>query len=823
MSSPTPLTSAPARSGRTVIVGAGVVGSALADELSRRGRQNILVLDQGPLFATGGSSSHAPGLVFRTNSSRTMANFASYTVEKFLSLEHPDGWCFNQLGGLEVAITEERLVDLHRRAGWAAAYGIEATVVDAERCAQLHPMIDPAAVLGGLYTPHDGLAKALRAVEAQAGLAQDRGVRFVGNTTVTGIRTAGGRVRGVEVGDEVIDADEVIMCAGFWGSELGARVGFTVPLVPMAHQYAYTDELASLRGVNTAVAEASKPILRHQDRDLYYREHGDVLGIGSYAHRPMPVDMARLADDATDMPSSQAFTPEDFAPSWTDSQELIPELREAKLARGFNGIFSFTPDGGPMLGEHRDIAGLWVGEAVWVTHSAGVARTLAEWIVTGTPDVDISGCDLHRFDTHAQSPAFVSTTSDTAFVEVYDVIHPHQFRTELRGLRTSPFHDRQTALGAEFYEGNGWERPAWFASNQGLLDELVADGLRIPERDAWTSAFFSPISIAEAAWTRQAAGLFDMTPLMRLEVAGPGAADFLTRISTGKVDRVVGSVTYSLMLDERGGVLSDLTCTRVSEEVFQVGANGPLDADRLRRRMPTDGSVTVRDVTGGTCGLGLWGPAARDILQPLCEADLSHEGLGVFRAVSTWIGAVPVLIQRVSYVGELGWEIYTSAEYGRGLWDQLMQAGEPHRLIPGGRLALQSLRIEKGYRMTGADVSADHGPIASGLGFALRKAGGYLGEDAIDHQPQERLRSIVLDDPAHTVLGHEPLLVDGRPVGYVTSAAHSATLGHTIALGWLPAEVDEGHPVEIDYHGTRYAATVHAEPVVDPEGKLIRR
>lgn len=808
---------------RTVIVGAGVVGSALADELTRRGRQNVLVLDQGPLFATGGSSSHAPGLVFRTNGCRTMAGFAAYTVEKFLSLEHPDGWCFNQVGGLEVATTPERMVDLHRRAGWAATSGFEAHIIDPDQCAHLNPLIDPSQVLGGLHTPHDGLAKALRAVEAQAGLATDRGARFVGNTTVTGIRVDGSRVVGVETSDGFVEADEVVMCAGFWGSELGRQVGLTVPLVPMAHQYAFTTPLESLRGRNSDLAEAGMPILRHQDRDLYYREHGDRVGIGSYAHRPMPVDMNRLDADATDMPSSQAFTPEDFAASWQDSIELIPELAQTEVERGFNGIFSFTPDGGPMLGEHRDIAGLWVSEAVWVTHSAGVARTMAEWIVTGTPDVDVSGADLHRFDTYALSPTFVSTTSNRAFVEVYDVIHPHQFREELRGLRTSPFHHRHTELGAVFFEGNGWERPAWFESNQALLDELVADGLRIPDRDAWTAANFSPISIAEAAWTRQAAGLFDMTPLMRLEVAGPGAAEFLTRMSTGRVDRPVGSVTYSLMLDERGGVLSDLTCTRVEEELFQVGANGPLDTDRLRRHLPEDGSVTVRDITGGTCGLGLWGPAARDILQPLCEADLSHEGLGVFRAVSTWIGPVPVLIQRVSYIGDLGWEIYTSAEYGSYLWDHLMAAGAEHRLIPGGRLAMQSLRIEKGYRMTGADIGAEYGPIASGLGFALRKSGGYVGEDAVDREPATQLRSIVLDDPEHTVLGHEPILIDGDVAGYVTSAAHSATIGHTIVLGWIPAGIPDGTPVEIDYHGTRYRATVHAEPVVDPEGKLIRR
>lgn len=815
----------PSPTARVVIVGAGVVGAALADELTERGWDKVTVLDQGPLFATGGSSSHAPGLVFRTNGSRTMSALADYTVRKFGSLHHPDGWCFNPVGGLEVATTPERLVELHRRAGWAQSCGFDAQVIDAEECARRHPLLAPDTVLGGLFTPDDGLAKALRAVEAQAGRAQDRGATFVGAQRVLGVESQHGRVTGVRTEETIIPADVVVLCAGFWGAELGKAVGLRVPLVPMAHQYARTTPLPELRAGASPAQEARLPILRHQGRDLYFREHVDRLGIGSYAHRAMPVDMSRLEEDATDMPSSQAFTPEDFAPAWADSADLLPALRTASVERGFNGIFSFTPDGGPMMGEHRDLPGLWVAEAVWVTHSAGVARTMAEWITTGAPDVDVSGCDLHRFEDCALSPTFIAQASAQAFDEVYDIVHPHQFRERLRGLRTSPFVTRQRELGAFFFEGGGWERPGWYEANSGVLEHLAAAGLRIPQRDAWAARFWSPIGIAEAEWTRRAVAMFDMTPLTRLEVSGAGAASFLTGLTTADVDKPVGSVTYTLMLDERGGVLSDLTLTRLASDRFQVGANGPLDLDRMRRRLPADGSVAVRDITGGTCCVGVWGPLARDVVQPLVEADLSHEGLRFFRAVETYLGPIPVLIQRVSYVGDLGWEIYTTADYGELLWDLIHRAGEPHGIIAAGRIALQSLRIEKGYRATGPDLNAEHGPHASGLGFAVRASGGYVGADAVESAPGsgERLRSVVLEDPDAAVLGHEPAFVDGVRAGHVTSAAHSPTLGRTIAYVWLPTDLADDAAIEIDYHGTRLAAAVHAEPVVDPESKLIRR
>lgn len=806
---------------KVVVIGAGIVGTSLADELTARGVTDLTVVDRGPLFATGGSTSHAPGLVFQTNPSKTMTAFARYTVEKFSALDHPDGWAFNPVGGLEVATTPERWADLHRKAGWAQAWGIEGRLVTADECAALHPLLDRDRVLGGFHTPGDGLAKAVRAAEAQARRAMSRGATFLPHTEVLGVTDDGGRVTGVRTSTGVIDADIVICAAGFWGAQLARQVGLVVPLVPMAHQYARTGQIPGLVGRNTELTEAGLPILRHQDADLYFREHVDRIGIGSYSHRPMPVDMSTLMADTADeaMPSMLPFTDDDFAPAWRDAVDLIPTLEDSKVEEAFNGIFSFTPDGFSIMGEHRDLAGFWVAEAVWVTHSAGVAKATAEWIVDGTPSVDVSECDLYRFEDVARSPEFVLQTSSQAFVEVYDIVHPHQFREKLRGLRTSPFHARQRELGAYFYEGGGWERPAWFEANAHLVD-----GVEVPPRDEWAARFWSPIAVAEAAATRERVAMYDMTPLTRYEVAGPGAAAFLQRMTTNNVDKTVGSVTYTLMLDEAGGIRSDLTVARLGQHTFQVGANSPRDFDWLERHRPDD--VVLRDITGGTCCVGVWGPRARDMVQPLCPDDLSHSVFRYFRALRTHLGAIPVTMMRVSYVGELGWEIYAGAEYGAALWDLLFDAGLAHGVVAAGRIAFNSLRIEKGYRSWGTDMTTEHRPDAAGLAFAVRMdKGDFVGRSAIEHAPAPRktLRSIVFDTAEATALGKEPVFCADDCIGYVTSAGYSATIGRTIAYAWLPASTAVGTAVAVDYRGQRFSATVHDEPVVDPDMLRIRR
>ncbi|GJF26225.1 FAD-dependent oxidoreductase [Streptomyces sp. HO565] len=817
------MSSTPAHgSPRVVVIGAGIVGCSLADELTARGWTDVTVLEQGPLPAPGGSTSHAPGLVFRTSPSKTLTAFAQYTVEKFGSLEADGVPCFLPVGGLELATTPGRLADLHRRAGLAASWGVRGEVVSAARCKELWPLIDESVVLGGLHTPDDGLARALLASRAQRDRATARGARFLDRHTVTGVERRNGHVTGVVTDRGTFPADHVVSAAGFWGPVIGRMAGVDVPLQPLAHQYAKTGPLPQLSG---ATAEASRPILRFQDRDLYFREHTDRVGIGSYAHRPLPVDPFAVPpyDEARardlDMPSSFPFTPEDWAPSWEDCRRLLPALRDCEIDQGFNGVFSFTPDGMPVLGESRDLRGFWLAEAVWVTHSAGVAKAVAEWMVDGRPSLDVHECELTRFEEAQRSPAYIRERGSQQFVEVYDVVHPLQPMERPRPLRVSPFHARQQQLGACFLEGGGWERPHWYEANVGL-----ATGLDLPERDAWSARHWSPIAAAEARATRGKVALYDMTPLRRLEVTGPGALDFLDRMTTNNLRKKPGAVTYTLLLDEAGGIRSDLTVARLAPDRFQVGANTPADLDRLLRHAP-DG-VHVRDITSGTCCVGVWGPLARDLVQPLTPDDFSHGAFGYFRAKETYVGHVPVTAMRLSYVGELGWELYTTADLGLRLWDTLWEAGRELGVIAAGRSAFNSLRLEKGYRAWGVDMTGEHNPFEAGLGFAVRMdKEDFTGKAALENAgaPARRLTPLLLDDPAAVVLGKEPVYVDGSPAGYVTSASYGYTLGRCVAYAWLPSGLPSGTGVHVEYFGEKVPATVADEPLFDPEMTRIRR
>lgn len=845
---------------RVVIIGAGIVGTNVADELVSRGWSDITVVEQGPLNLPGGSTSHAPGLVFQTNPSKSMTLFARYTVEKFLSLKSGGESCFNQVGGLEVATTPERLEELKRKHGYAYSWGIEAKLISAEECRALYPgLTDNGLILGGLHIPSDGLALAARAVQILIKRTKEAGVRYLEMTPVTGIQKSGDKVTGVTTPGGTIAADIVISCAGFWGVEVGAMVGVPIPLLPMAHQYVKTTPIqkddsannnattngevltnghsATTNGDVPAPSNAATlPILRYQDQDLYYREHGTQYGIGYYGHRPMPVVAASLGAtpqnvDDKNMPSRLEFSADDFAPAWKLSQEILPALQNCEIDDGFNGIFSFTPDGGPLVGQAPNVDGFYVAEAVWVTHSAGVARALAEVLTEGKSHIDLAECELARFEDVMLTPEVVKETSQQNFVEVYDILHPLQPRESPRQLRVTPFYARQVELGAHFLEGTGWERPFWYESNAKLLDELP-EAWKPVARDAWSARFYSPIAAAEAWKTRTAVAMYDMTPLRRLEITGPGAVDLLMRLTTGTVARKPGAVTYTLLLDDKGGVRSDITVARVAEELYQVGVNGPVDTAyfareaRLQTRRAPERAVHVRDVTGGTCCVGLWGPLARDVIEAVSADDFSNKGLAYFRCKKVSVAGIPVTALRLSYVGERGWELYASAENGLRLWDALWRAGQPHGIIAGGRTAFNSLRLEKGFRLWGADMTTEHDPYEAGLDFALKLDKSFVGKTALFGRSKKtvtrRLRCLTVDDGRSVVLGKEPVFVDGKPLGYVTSAAFGFTVGKPIAYAWLPSAVNEGDAVEIEYFGKRVKATVSAEPLYDPQMSRLR-
>lgn len=822
---------------RVVIIGAGIVGTNVADELISRGWNDITVVEQGPLDMPGGSTSHAPGLVFQTNPSKTMSLFAKYTVEKFLSLEKDGQSCFNQVGGLEVATTPERIEELKRKHGYASSWGIDANLLSAAECLEIYPNLNKDMVLGGLHIPSDGLALAARAVQLLIERTRKAGVKYIDCTPVTGIQQAEGQVTGVITGESTIPADIVISCAGFWGVELGAMVGLSIPLLPLAHQYVKTTSAPALAGSNNSPNGASLPILRHQDQDLYYREHGDKYGIGYYGHRPMPVVAADLgitskSVDEKNMPSRLEFTPEDFAPAWTESKALLPTLRDTEIEDGFNGIFSFTPDGGPIVGHHPTLNGFHVAEAVWVTHSAGVARAVAEVLTSGRSKIDLAECELSRFEDVQLTKAYINETSQQNFVEVYDILHPLQPKESPRNLRVSPFYQRQRELGAFFLEGGAWERPYWFESNQDLVKDLPAEWQPV-ERDAWSSRFYSPIAAAEAWKTRTAVAMYDMTPLRRLEVIGPGAVDLLQRLCTGDVSKKPGAVTYTLLLNDHGGVRSDITVARIETELFQVGVNGPIDLAYFSREAHWQSQHTpakwthVRDITGGTCCVGLWGPLAREVIGQVSTDDYTNKGLRYFRCKKVSIAGIPVTAMRLSYVGELGWELYASAENGQRLWDALWKAGQAHGIIAAGRTAFNSLRLEKGYRSWGTDMTTEHNPYEAGVGFAVKPGKeDFVGAAALESvskdAPHRRLRCLTVDDGRSVVLGKEPVFQNGKPVGYVTSATFGYTIGKPIAYAWLPGTLEDGSSTEIEYFGKRISATITPEPLYDPKMTRLR-
>lgn len=814
---------------RVVIIGAGIVGANVADELVSRGWKNITVVEQGPLNLPGGSTSHAPGLVFQTNSSKTMTHLARYTMNKLVSMD-----CFNQVGGLEIATTPARLEELKRKHGWATSWGIEAKLISPGECSRLYPPLHGEMVLGGLHIPSDGLALAKDAVRVLIQRTKEAGVRYLDMTPVTGIERSQGRVTGVETPNEVVPADLIVSCGGFWGVELGAMVDLPIPLLPLAHQYVKTSAAPALKGRNSAPNGASLPILRHQDQDLYYREHGDQYGIGYYGHKPMPVVAASLGLTPKDtheqhMPSRLEFTPSDFDPAWKESRTLLPTLQQTEIADGFNGIFSFTPDGGPLLGEHPKLDGFWVAEAVWVTHSAGVARALAQIWTDGRSEIDLGGCELGRFEEVQLAPDYVKETSMQNFVEVYDIIHPLAPKESPRSIRVSPFHARQKELGAFFLEDGAWERPHWYEANASLLKLLPAQW-RAPQRDAWAAQYYSPIAAAEAWKTRTSVAMYDLTPQRRLTIHGPGALHLLQRLGTNDIDTPVGTITYTLLLDDSGFIRSDLWAARTDETTFQIRANSNLDfgylskeARRQCQQSPNKWAL-ITDITGGTCCIGLSGPRALEVMGRLTKENFSEESLPYLQCRKARISGVPVTVMRVSQVGEQGWEITTTADCGQKLWDILWQAGQPSGIIAAGRIALHALWMEMGFKGYGTDMTREHDPYEAGLAFTIATAkGDFVGKAALEKRPQpaRRLRCITIDDGSSVVMGKEPVFYNDRAVGYATNTAFGYTIGKPVAYAWISAAVEVGSAVEVEYFGRKINATVTTDPAIESMSKAV--
>ncbi len=811
---------------RAVIIGAGIVGCSLAYHLTKLGWRDLIVVEQGPLFETGGSTSHAPGLVFQVNPSKTMTEFAKYTVDLWTGLELDGAPCAKTVGSMEVAWTPERLADLKRKAGYGLSWGVEAHLISPDEARERIPMLSDR-ILGALYVPSDIHTKATRPAEAMAREAERNGAAFYGGVKVTGFGIAGGRITGVHTTRGDISTDMVIAAAGIWAPTVGGMVGVPIPLSPMQHLYAVTTPLPELAG---ETEEIRQPLLRHQDEAVYFRQVGQSYGIGSYRHEPLVMDADDIPEhgESAVPPAEMPFTPVHFEKAISAAHDLLPGLEGAGLTRKFNGVFSFTTDGFPILGESPQVGGFWSAQAVWITHAGGVGKAVAEWIVNGEPTTDLRECDIRRFHPHALSRPYVRERAAQQYREVYDIIHPRQQMMNPRNLRLSPFHIRQKELGAVFFENAGWERPQWYDANEGLLDSLDVTG---ESRSGWEAREWSPTVAAEHAATRERVAMFDLTPFAKFEVTGPGALNALQRLASNQMNKPVGTITYTSMLTPSGGIKCDLTVTRLADDRFMIvtgGAMGLHDLAWIESHLPDDGSVSVIDVSSGRCCIGLWGPRARDLLSRVCDDDVSDEGFPYMTAKPITIGEVPSLALRISYVGELGWEIYAPAEHGLRLWDILWEAGQPLGVVAGGGGAFDSLRLEKGYRLWGNDIHTEYNPYEAGIGFAVRmRKGNFIGRDRLREiraqGPARKLCCMTLDDPNAVVMGKEPIMDGNQVLGYVTSANYGHSIGRGIVYGYLPtSHAEVGTSVDVVYFGGRLQATVANEPLYDPRGEKMK-
>ena len=795
---------------RVVIIGAGIVGVSAAYELTKRGVSDVVVIDRGDMFRTGGSTSHAPGGVFQNNSSRTVSKLAQWSVETFLEMNGDgDSPVYWPTGSLEVATTEARWQDLHRKYGYARSWGLDANLLSPSEVKQHLALIDESTILGAIHVARDGDLLAVPFVDRQAARAGAMGARFIGRTKVTGFEIDDLAIKAVQTDRGTITADQVLICGGIWGPLLGKMAGVPIPLQPCAHPYVRTTPLPGFAGRT----EPKEPLWRHQDHSMYFMQWDDRYVVGSYRHEPVIVDPEQI-DDSRVAPADLDFDEDVFSSGWQEAGRLVPEIRDAGRTQCVYGMFSFTPDTNSLIGEVHGVTGLYLCEAVWVTHGPGAARAVVDLMTEGGCELDLREVDANRFDRHASARSYVRARGAQNYREVYDIIHPRDVVTAPRGLRRTPFYDRQKELGAVFTESNGWERPLWFEANAILP---VPEGAA---RSGWNTKHWSPIAAAEHVATRTTAGLFDMSTFTKLHVYGPGALAAMELVSCSNVNKPVGGVSYALLLNQQGGIETDLTVVRGGENHFILmcgSGSGPRDHAWISRQMLDLPGVRVDDITSASAALGLWGPNAEAIVQSLVDDDLCLEQYPRFTMKRLFVAGAPVSLIRISYVGENGFELHTPTEFGGHLWEAVRDAGREHGLVICGLTAMDSLRLEKGYLALGTDIRSEHTPEETGLGFAVsKKRTNYTGYEALQNRPaQMRLCAMTFDDPGVVVIAKEPILHDTQVVGYVSSANYGYTVGKSIAYGYLPLKhADPGTKLAIEWFGKQYPVTVERTPLL---------
>jgi len=828
---------------KCVVIGGGIVGNSLVGQLAELGWRDLVQLDKGPFPNPGGSTGHASNFIFPVDHSKEMTQLTLDSMRQYT-----EAGTLIESGGIEVARTEERLEELRRRMASAKSFGVDGVrLVTPAEVKELVPFIDESVIVGGFYTPSVAVVDSLRFGTIMRERAQELGaVQVFPNTEVLGIDVENGRVKRVRTSRGDVEAEVVVIACGVWSPRIARMAGANIPLTPAVHQMI---DVGPVPRFLTSKSAIEFPIVRDMDTNMYERQDGQGLEVGSYAHRPIlhePDEIPSL-EEASLTPTELPFTQEDFELQLEHALELVPEIlgdESVGIKYAINGLLSLTPDGLPLLGETPEVKGLWSAAAVWVKEGPGVGRAVAEWMTRGESEIDLQSSDIARFYDEQKTPENIKARAAEGFNKTYGIVHPSEQWASNRGVRVSPFHEREEKLGAVFYEAAAWERPHWYESNAKLVQEYGVQ----PREHEWDARWWSPIINAEHLAMRDRAAMFDLTAFSIFDVKGPGALDVVQQVSARQMNVPSGRVIYTPVLTPSGGFKSDLTIMKMDDETFRVvtgGAHGMADKKWFADHLPDDGSATIEDLTSSWCTVGLWGPRARDILSALTSDDISNGGF----PFSTWknvdLGGLEVLASRISYVGDLGWELYVPMEDGAELWDAVWDAGQPHGIVPAGIGVYGTTgRLEKAYRAFGTELDADYTVVEADMAWWKVKDEDFVGKEAhVAHraaEPVAMLCTLTIDDHVSRSgvnrypLGKEPVVTqDGAPIvdahgrrSYVTSAGAGPSLGKHILLAYLPPEhAVEGTKLAVEYMQELYPVTVAivgSKPPFDPENERIR-
>jgi sarcosine dehydrogenase len=802
---------------RVVIVGGGITGCSIAYHLTRMGWTDVVVVDKGEL--TSGATFHAAGLVGQLRASVNITKMLKYSIELYSRLEEETGqhtqW--SRVGGLRIASTRQRMEELKRSAAMAKTFGLPMELISPEEACRLFPVMSKKGIVGAAFLPTDGQIDPSAVTYALAKGARDRGAVFYTDTRVTGITLTRGAVSEVRTDKGNIRTEIVVNAAGIWAPEIGRMVGVAVPIIPMEHQYLITKPIAGV--------QKGFPTMRDPDNLVYFREEVGGLMAGGYEHNPIPWALDGIPRDFTKKLLPSNF--DHFEPLSALAMKRVPVIGEAEIVTLLNGPEAFTSDGDFIMGESAEVRNFFVAAgfcAHGIAAGGGVGRMMAEWIVEGRPSLDLWRLDIRRLGAHHGSQAYALARSIEVYAHHYAMSWPHEEMVAARPLRTSPLYERLKRQRAVFGSKSGWERANWFAPKGVPPREKLGWGL---------PNWFEPVRKEHDA-IRSSAGLIDQSSFGKIEIEGPGALAFLQGITANQMDRPVGSITYTQMLNDRGGVECDLTVSRLGPDRFYLVTGTAFlkhDLDWIRRHLPEGTAVAVTDVTSSRACLALSGPRSRDILKGLTRDDLSNEGFPYMTCREILIGHAPVRALRVTYVGELGWELHVPVEYALYVYDTLRAAGKAFGLVNAGYRCIDSLRLEKGYLYWSGDISPEYTPFEAGLDpFVKLGKGEFMGRKALTAQKEagitRHLACLTIDSGASgplMPLGKEAILDGDQVVGIVTSGGFGYTIGKPIAYGYLPLRhAEPGTRLRIEVAAVKYEATVERQPLYDPENRKVK-